>query len=106
MRAPSLDKVCEWVTAAWSLITTDMIKKSFVSCGISAALVGADDESIVCLRPDEMAESCRSLASQTEALLAGTVTVPEAADDLDNDEDIENEGVVDLDGASDSDAES
>lgn len=53
-----------------------------------------------------MAESRRSLASQTEALLAGTVTVPKAADDLDDDEDIENEGVVDLNGASDSDAES
>ena len=83
-----------------------MIKKSFLSCGISAALIGADDESIFCLRPDETAESRRFLASPTEAVLARTVTVPEAADDLDDDEDIENEGVVEFDGTSDSNAES
>ena len=107
MRAPSLEKVCQWVTDAWSLITPDMIKKSFVSCGITAALDGSEDASIVCLRSDEMADAAKSLTNKTSALLidgAAQLDSHQLHVDVDCEQDDENEGIIDLDGASDSES--
>ena len=57
MCAPSLETMCQWVTDAWSLTIPDMIKKLFVSCGITAAIDSSENEQIVCLHPDEMKDA-------------------------------------------------
>jgi hypothetical protein len=42
-RAPPLSTFLRWIKEAWDKITPEIIKKSFLKCGISNALDGADD---------------------------------------------------------------
>ena len=46
LRAPSLDVYLQWVVDAWSSISTDIIVKSFRTCGISLKHDGSEDEEI------------------------------------------------------------
>ena len=78
------------MTKAWRHIATEIIRKSFVSCGITAACDGSEDASIVCLRPNEMLAARERLAEES-AGDAGGVDVFQAGDKLEDDE---NEGAV------------
>ena len=71
MCAPSLERVCQWITDVWSMITTDMVKKSFASCGITTAIDGSEDDAIVCLRSEEMKDACQKLVDEMAALQRG-----------------------------------
>ena len=35
--------ILQWIKAAWDSVTPDVVKKSFVKCGISSALDGSQD---------------------------------------------------------------
>lgn len=50
MRAPPLEEILIWIRNSWSEIPTDQIKQSFISCGITTALDGSEDDKISCLR--------------------------------------------------------
>ncbi len=55
-RAASHEMVVSWVADAWQEIPTDMIKQSFLKCGISNAMDGTQDaalyEDLLARRPD------------------------------------------------------
>ena len=45
-RAPSKELVLQWVNKAWQEIPTELVIRSFKSCGISNALDGTEDEAV------------------------------------------------------------
>ena len=45
-RAPSKELVLQWIHKAWQEIPTDLVAKSFKSCGISNAMNGTEDEAV------------------------------------------------------------
>lgn len=52
-RPPSLPTVCQWVIDAWASLSSDLIRKSFNSCGITVALDGSEDGQITALKTAE-----------------------------------------------------
>ena len=45
-RAPSKEMVLRWIDRAWREIPVELITRSFVSCGISNALDGTEDDAV------------------------------------------------------------
>ena len=45
-QAPSKEIVLQWINKAWQEIPTEMVVKSFKSCGISNALEGTEDDAV------------------------------------------------------------
>uniref|UniRef100_A0A8C4RZL7 HTH CENPB-type domain-containing protein n=1 Tax=Erpetoichthys calabaricus TaxID=27687 RepID=A0A8C4RZL7_ERPCA len=46
LKKPDIDLVAKWVKEAWDSIPAEMIKKSFLKCGISNAMDGSEDDAI------------------------------------------------------------
>ena len=44
VRRPFLELMCSWIIQSWTLITRDIISKSFKKTGISNALDGSEDD--------------------------------------------------------------
>ena len=49
-RPPSKLQMCQWVVAAWSALSPDLIKKSFKICGLTSNLDGSEDHDIHALK--------------------------------------------------------
>ncbi|CAI7904174.1 unnamed protein product [Closterium sp. NIES-53] len=44
IRKPPPEVVLRWISNAWKVVLADLIKRSFLTCGISKALDGSDDK--------------------------------------------------------------
>ena len=51
MKPPSRVRVATWIKTAWARVSVDIIKKSFVVCGVSNAMDNSEDEQINVLKP-------------------------------------------------------
>ena len=59
-----------WILQSWADISTDLIKKSFPSCGLNLPVDGSDDDKIICFRNGEpCAKGKDMLKSQLSILL-------------------------------------
>ena len=45
-KAPSRNLILQWIKQSWSEIPEEMVRKSFLTCGISNALDGTEDDAI------------------------------------------------------------
>ena len=50
LKAPPRREVVLWILAAWESLSKDMIRDSFVSCAITCATDGSQDDEITCLK--------------------------------------------------------
>ena len=89
MRAPYFDLVCSWISQTWESIPEEQVTKSFVSCGISNAIDGSDDEKIVALRGDEGAIQLL-IGERTTELTSGDRVITLDIEE-DEEENVENE---------------
>ena len=95
-------QLASWVKAAWDQIPTELIKKSFIVCGISNALDNSEDERINVLKPDGILQSSREdvlnkLKKVTEAQgNMNNISNPPTSEE-DKDENSENELAVEYD---------
>ena len=65
--APDKALCLNWVKEAWQSVTTDVIKKSFLVCGISASTDGSQDSEISCFKDGGIAaEAARTIAKKTQ----------------------------------------
>lgn len=51
MKPPTRLQIAKWVQKAWEMVPSEIIKKSFIVCGVSNALDNSEDESISVLEP-------------------------------------------------------
>ena len=58
-RAPSKELVLTWINRAWNEIPTDLIQKSFKSCGITNTLDGSGDDAVWDEENEEDNGGCR-----------------------------------------------
>ena len=49
-RAAPLDTVLEWICAAWEKVSSELVKKSFKTCGVTNAADGSEDDQIHCFK--------------------------------------------------------
>ena len=54
MCAPSKVLCLKWVKECWSSLSTELVQKSFHSCGISANVDGSENAEIHCLKVGEV----------------------------------------------------
>jgi hypothetical protein len=45
-KAPPIEEVLTWVQQAWNELVPELIRKSFLACGISNALDGSENDQI------------------------------------------------------------
>ena len=54
MRAPDKTLCLHWVKEAWKSVTPEVIKKSFLACGISVNTDGTQDSEVSCLKQGQL----------------------------------------------------
>ena len=55
MGALSKAQCLKWMKECWSSLSTELMQKSFLSCGISVNVDGSEDAEIYCLKAGEVA---------------------------------------------------
>ena len=48
MKPPTRVQLATWVKAAWDKVPTELIKKSFIVCGVSNAIDNSEDKDTMC----------------------------------------------------------
>ncbi len=103
MKPPARSLLCSWVKKAWDLVPRSIVKDSFVSCAITTAVDGSNDDAIHCFKPGQPCEEGRSVLAE-KMLAFTTVTIgndddsddPFSSDDEDDHEETEmNEVLID-----------
>ena len=53
IQPPLLFEACSWIASSWESLSIDIVKRSFVCCGITSDISGSDNSKISCLQhPD------------------------------------------------------
>uniref|UniRef100_A0A1X7VHW7 DDE-1 domain-containing protein n=1 Tax=Amphimedon queenslandica TaxID=400682 RepID=A0A1X7VHW7_AMPQE len=53
LKPPSRTLLCQWVKSALDAVPIETVKKSFISCAITAPLDGKDEDKIHCFKPNQ-----------------------------------------------------
>ena len=87
--------------AAWKSVTTDVIVKSFRTCGITVNVDGSEDNEIHCLKAGEAAHAAASLISDATSKMLDLAGEVESDDedlfadiDSEDDEELENNEIL------------
>ena len=46
LKTPTIETYLDWIVESWAYISKEVIKKSFIACGITNALDGKDGDHI------------------------------------------------------------
>ena len=101
MRAPSKLLCVQWVKEVWDSLSEDLIKNSFLACGISIPIGGSQDSQIHCMQDDGVASAARAQVEDcTRQLLEPNTETEDPFDEIDilveDEEELENnEAVID-----------
>ena len=69
MKPPTRRTIVQWVLEAWSLLSTEIIKKSFKTCALNLPVDGSQDSDIHCFKEGQLcAAGLTSLQSQLSLL--------------------------------------
>ena len=69
MRPPDKTLCLQWVKHAWKSVTSEVVKKSFLACGISVNTDESQDSEVSCLKQGGIAtEASATLAEKTMEL--------------------------------------
>ena len=71
LRAPEKLLCLQWVKEAWKSVSTEVIQKSFIVCGISVATNGSQDGEIHCLKKDGTAQAATEIEALTAQMVEG-----------------------------------
>ena len=83
LRAPSKELLARWVVASWQKLSPELIKKSFLSCGLTNAVDGSEDDLIVCLQGETNTEARALLRDSVQQAVLVDEDIDEDVDELD-----------------------
>lgn len=86
VRAPSKLLCLQWVKESWDSVSSDIVKKSFRSCGISVSIDGTEDSEIHCMKENEVAFPARALIKEATDALLKPQQQEEGAEDAEDDD--------------------
>ena len=87
MKAPAHTLLCEWVKQSWAAVSTDMVRKSFVTSAITTSIDGSDDDKIHYFKLDQPCAPGRTLLQEKAEKARETPTDdhdPFASDEVEN----------------------
>ncbi|KAI2802380.1 hypothetical protein BLOT_009827 [Blomia tropicalis] len=61
MKPPPLEEILSWIEKSWTAISNELIKKSFIVCGIANNVDGSEDGEIHCLKESQMQNGIQML---------------------------------------------
>ena len=61
LKAPPRRDIVLWILDAWNQLSRDMIRKSFVSCALTCATDGSEDDKITCFKKDNPCSAGRKM---------------------------------------------
>ncbi|CAI7820428.1 unnamed protein product [Closterium sp. NIES-54] len=67
IKKPPPAVVLKWISRAWKAVPTDLIKKAFLTCGISNALDGSEDHMVMAHRRSQLSHEAQSFPSFSPA---------------------------------------
>lgn len=105
LKAPPRKRVVEWILHAWDQLSKELIKKSFLTCGLTNAIDGSEDTEIHCFKPGQPCEKGRAVLSEQLKLLSTEEINPFIPDDNDIAASTPDNIVLDIDHDSDEDIE-
>ena len=100
MRPPDKTICLQWVKEAWKSVTPEVVKKSFLACGISVNTDGSQDSEVSCLKQGGIAtEASTTIAEKTMELNSHRqLETEDPFADLEDDDELEhNELTIDED---------
>ena len=56
LRSPSCKVIAQWFLDSWQILSTELIRNSFTSCGLTSALDGNEDDKIHCVNEVNLVE--------------------------------------------------
>ncbi len=81
VRPPAKLLCLEWVKKAWESVSTEVVKKSFLSCGISMKIDGGEDGQIHCIKKGGIAEAAKDEITRSTAKMLSPQQVEGSEDD-------------------------
>ena len=103
LKPPPRRVVIGWVLNAWNELSTEMIRKSFITCGLTNAIDGSDDDKIHCFKPGQPCEKGRQVLAEQLKLLNTVELNPFFMNDEDIDACAPEDILIDADHDSDED---
>ena len=103
LKPPPPSAIVQWVLDAWKELPTELIRKSFVTCALTTAIDGSDDDQINCLRKGQPCEKGREMLREQLKLINEVEDNPFVPDAEDMDAATPDEIQIDRDGDSDDD---
>ena len=92
LKAPEKLLCLQWVNEAWNSVSSEVIQKSFLTCGISVATDGSQDNEIHCLKQQEAAPVAAEIEMLTKRLAdRGKESESDLYSSLDGGEDTDDE---------------
>ena len=88
MKAPPRNLICDWVKSSWDSISVETVKNSFMSCAITTATDGSDDDKIHCFKAGQPCEAGRSILKDENEKLT---TISDAEDPFADSDYVEDE---------------
>ena len=85
LKAAPIREVVLWILAAWESLSKEMIRDSFVSCAITCATDGSQDDEITCLKEGKPCHEGRKLLREQFQLINTEKLYPFVVDDADVD---------------------
>ena len=64
LKPPSRRTLVQWILKAWDILSTELIKKSFVLCGLTTMVDGSMDNEIHCFKPGQPCEKGRAMLAE------------------------------------------
>ncbi|CAI7747714.1 unnamed protein product [Closterium sp. NIES-53] len=79
IKKPPREVVLKWISRAWKAVPADLIKKSFLTCGISNALDGSEDHMVMAHRRSQLSHEVEVDDDiQADGLWGNNSTEPES----------------------------
>ena len=85
LKAAPIREVVLWILAAWESLSKEMIRDSFVSCAITCATDGSQDDEITCLKEGKPCHEGRKLLRERFQLMNTEEPNPFVVDEADVD---------------------
>ena len=97
LKAPPRREVVQWILKSWEKLSKEMIQKSFVSCAVSCATDGSQDDEITCFKEGKSCSEGRTMLKDQFEYMNAEEDNPFEADESDIAEACPNELLIDED---------
>ena len=83
LKAPPRRDVVQWILKSWEKLTKEMIRDSFVSCAVTCATDGSQDDDITCFKAGKPCQEGRKMLKEQFEFINTEEANPFKADEMD-----------------------